>query len=322
MRTGKLSDLAARRTKLGMHGDGGNLWLQVTGDANRPARSWLFRFGRNGRERYMGLGPYPDVGLQEARDKAQDARRLLRDGKDPIEVKRSGEAAAALTAAQRMTFRQCAEAYIEAHRIGWKNQKHAAQWASTLESYAYPVFGDLQVQAINVTLVMKSIESIWKTKTETASRLRGRIEAVLDWAAVRQFRQGENPARWRGHLDHLLPERSKIQKVKHHPALAYAEVGGFMVELRKQEGAAARALQLAILTAGRTGEIIGARWEEIDLSEKVWTIPAVRMKVGREHRVPLSVPALAILDELGKTGKEGLVFPGRKSVTHCPRWRC
>ena len=312
MRTGKLSDLAARRTKLGMHGDGGNLWLQVTGDAKRPARSWLFRFGRNGRERYMGLGPYPDVGLQEARDKAQDARRLLRDGKDPIEVKRSGEAAAALTAAQRMTFRQCAEAYIEAHRMGWKNQKHAAQWPSTLEAYAYPVFGDLPVQAINVTLVMKSIEPIWKTKTETAFRLRGRIEAVLDWATVRQFRQGENPARWRGHLDHLLPERSKIQKVRHHPALAYAEVGGFMVELRKQEGAAARALQLAILTAGRTGEVIGARWQEIDLGEKVWTIPAVRMKVGREHRVPLSVPALAILDELGKTGKEGLVFPGRR----------
>jgi integrase len=312
MRAGKLSDLAVRRAKPGMHGDGGNLWLQVTGDAKRPARSWLFRFGRDGRERYMGLGPYPDVALQEARDKAQDARRLLREGKDPIEVKRSNEAAAALALAKGMTFRQCAEAYIEAHKDSWKNAKHAAQWPSTLEAYAHPVFGDLPVQAIDVALVMKAVEPIWRTRTETASRLRGRIEAVLDWATVRGSRQGENPARWRGHLDHLLPERSKVQKVRHHPALAYTEIGEFMSQLTQQEGASARALEFAILTAGRTNEIIGATWQEIALGERAWTIPAARMKSGKEHRVPVSVPALAILEGLAKTGKEGFIFPGGK----------
>ena len=252
MRTGKLNDLAVRRAKLGLHGDGGNLWLQVTGDAKRPARSWLFRFGRNGRERYMGLGPYPDVGLQDAREKAQDARRQLREGRDPIDAKRSSKAAAALAIAKGLTFRHCAVAYIEAHKDSWKNAKHAAQWPSTLEAYAYPVFGDLAVQAVDVPLIMKVIEPLWKTKTETASRLRGRIEAVLDWATVRGSRQGENPARWRGHLDHLLPERSKVQRVRHHPALAYAEIAAFTAKLKKQEGMATQALEFAILTAGRT----------------------------------------------------------------------
>jgi integrase len=211
-----------------------------------------------------------------------------------------------------MTFRQCAEAYIEAHRPSWKNAKHAAQWPSTLETYVYPVFGDSPVQAVDVGLIMRVLEPIWKTKTETASRLRGRIESILDWAAARGFRQGDNPARWRGHLRHLLPPRSRVQKVKHHAALPYREIGTFMKLLREQEGTSALALEFLILTMARTGEVIGATWEEIDLSAGIWTIPAVRMKAGKEHRVPLSEPALAILRRL-ETGKQGkFVFPGGK----------
>jgi integrase len=215
-----------------------------------------------------------------------------------------------------MTFKQCATAYIDAHRLGWKNEKHAAQWASTLEAYANPIFGDLPVQAIDTGLVMKALEPIWRTKTETASRLRGRIEAVLDWATVREFRRGDNPARRRGHLDKLLPQRAKVQKVRHHPALPYAEIGAFMASLRSQEGCAARALEFLILTAGRTGEVIGALWSEIDLAEGVWIVPASRMKAGKEHRVPLSAPAIKVIREQQAAAElvegrlNGFVFPG------------
>ena len=313
MPAGKLSELRVKHSKLGMHGDGGNLWLQVSGKLEQPARSWLLRFTHNRRARYMGLGPYPDVTLAQAREKAQDARRLLRAGKDPIEERRAQVAAQALAAAKAMTFQQCAKAYIEAHKAGWKNPKHAAQWSSTLEAYAYPVFGHLPVQAVDVGLVMKAVEPIWGAKTETASRLRGRVEAVLDWATVRGFRTGENPARWRGHLDHLLPARSKVQKVEHHAALPYSAIGAFMAELRGQEGASARALEFAILTAGRTGEIIGAAWNEIDLEARHWTVPAERMKGSREHRVPLAEPALKILQEQAKVNQRGFVFPGGKA---------
>ena len=211
-----------------------------------------------------------------------------------------------------MTFDACAAAYIEAHKTSWRNEKHRDQWRNTLNSYASPVFGSLPVQAIDVALVMKVLEPIWKTKSETASRLRGRIEAVLDWATVRSYREGENPARWRGHLDKLLPARSKIQKVEHHPALPHDEIGDFMAMLRGQDGTAARALEFLILTAARTGEIIGARWDEIDLEDKIWVVPGARMKAGREHRVPLSGAALAILEQMREIREGDFVVPGGK----------
>lgn len=177
-----------------------------------------------------------------------------------------------------MTFKACAEAYIEAHRVGWRSPKHAAQWRSTLGAYAYPVFGDLPVRSVDVALVMKALEPIWAAKTETASRVRGRVQAVLDCATARGYRQGDDPARWRAHLENLLPKRSKVQRVEHHPALPYGEIGEFMVAVRAEEGVAARAFEFAILTATRTAEVIGARWSEIDLAEKLWIIPAVRIK--------------------------------------------
>src|SRR5262249_22805187 len=201
--------------------------------------------------------------------------------------------------AKAITFKSCADAYIAAHRAGWRNAKHAAQWEATLATYAYPVLGGLPVQAIDTALVMKVIEPLWQTRTETASRLRGRIEVVLDWAKVRGYRNGaENPARWRGHLDHLLPARSKVQRVENHAALPYVELPAFMSALRDREGVASRALEFTILTAARVGEVIGARWNEFDLLDKTWTVPANHMKANKEHRVPLSDRALTILQEL------------------------
>ena len=211
-----------------------------------------------------------------------------------------------------MTFDQCADAYLAAHRAGWRNAKHAAQWSSTLATYVSPIFGNLPVQAIDVALVTKALEPIWTAKPETASRMRGRIESILDWAKVRGYRDGENPARWRGHLDHLLPARAKVSKVRHHAALPYDELAGFMGKLRAQGGTSARALEFAILTAARTGEVIGARWAEIDLPGKTWTIPAERMKAGREHRVPLSAAALAILETQAALTENEFVFPGQQ----------
>jgi integrase len=211
-----------------------------------------------------------------------------------------------------MTFRECAERYIAAHRVGWRNAKHAEQWRSTLATYAFPIFGDLPVQAIDLGLVMKAIEPIWASKTETASRLRGRIESILDWAATRGYRQGDNPARWRGHLENLLPKRTKVRKVQHHAALPYGRVGDFIQALQQQRGVAAMALELCILTATRTSETIGARWQEVDLRETVWTIPADRIKAGKEHRIPLSAPAVAILQKLAAARSSDFVFPGGK----------
>ncbi|GEO42759.1 phage integrase [Skermanella aerolata] len=311
---GQLTALAVTRlTKPGLYADGGGLYLRV---GPSGAKSWVFRFRVDGKRRDMGLGPVHAVTLAGAREKATSCRTERFDGRDPLAGRQARNLAAKLEASKAMTFCQCAAAYIDAHRLGWKNEKHAAQWASTLETYANPVFGDLPVQAVNTALVMKALEPIWRTKTETASRVRGRIEAVLDWATVRDFRQGDNPARWRGHLDHLLPLRAKVQKVQHHPALPYAEIGTFMTSLRSQEGHAARALEFLILTAGRTGEVIGARWGEISLAEGIWTVPASRMKAGREHRIPLSAPVIKLLRDQqaaaemveGRPG--GFVFPG------------
>lgn len=296
--------------KPGLHADGAGLYLHVS---KSGARSWIFRWKRDGRLRDMGLGPLNTISLAEARDKALACRKLKYDGRDPIEERQAQRQAAKLETAKAMTFKDCAKAYIAAQRAGWKNPKHAAQWPATLETYVYPILGGLPVQAVDVGLVMKAVEPIWTSKPETASRVRGRIESVLDWAAARGYRQGENPARWRGHLENLLPKKSKVRRVEHHAALPYAELAGFMVELREQEGVGARALEFAILTAARTGEVIGATWAEIDLEGRLWTISAERMKAGREHRVPLSEPAVAILRTMAgvRTGK--YVFPGGRA---------
>ena len=311
MRIGKLTALAVQRAKRrGYYNDGGGLYLRV---AESGSKSWVFRFRAAGKLREMGLGPVATLGLKEARERALACRRLRLDGIDPIEKRKAARSEAALKAANALTFRECAERYIAAHHDSWKNAKHAAQWPATLETYAYPVFGELPVDAVDVDLVIKAVEPIWKIKTETASRLRGRIEAVLDWATVRRLRHGENPARWRGHLNRLLPQRSKVQKVQHHAALPYSEIGGFMAELQKLEGAAAGALEFAILTATRTSEVLGAKWEEIDFAERVWTIPAERMKAGREHRVPLPAAGLAILVAMSAIRMNDYVFPGARA---------
>ena len=262
--------------------------------------------------RDMGLGSAADVPLADAREKAADARKMLSDGIDPIEHRKTARADHALDVAKAVTFETCADAYVAAHRAGWRNAKHSWQWAATLKAHAYPTLGKLPVGEIDVGLVLKVLEPIWKTKTETASRLRGRIENVLDWARVRGYHQGDNPARWRGNLDHLLPKRSKVQKVTHHPALPYAQVGAFVSDIRKQGGTAARALEFVILTATRTSEAIGAQWHEIDLDAALWTVPADRIKGGKEHRVPLSAPALALIKAQAKTKNGEFVFLGLK----------
>jgi integrase len=297
--------------QVGMHGDGGGLYLQVTEGADgTPRKSWLFRYSVGGRERQMGLGPLHDVSVAEARDRAVAARELRRAGKDPITEREASRVVNGLLAAKTMSFDECATAYVAVHRSGWRNVKHASQWANTISAYCSPVFGRLPVQAIDVGLVMKVLEPIWTTKPETASRVRGRIERILDWAKVRGYRDGDNPARWRGHLNHLLPARGKIRKVKHHAALPYGEIPAFLAALRTRNAVAARALEFAILTAARTGEVIGAKWDEIDLDGRVWTIPAARMKAGEEHRVPLSDNAAEILKHMKKDQQNDQVFPG------------
>jgi integrase len=299
-----------------MHCDGGGLYLRVTPEG---AKQWVLRYMLNRRPRWMGLGPLALYGLQEARTKALSARKLRHEGIDPIEARRAERARKRLEEAKAMTFRQCAEDYINSHRAGWRNGKHAGQWNATLATYAFPVIGGLPVQSVDTGLVLKILEPIWKAKPETAGRLRGRIESILDYAKVRNYREGENPARWRGHLNKLLPARSKVHRVEHHAALSYAELSDFLARLHEQEGIAARALEFLILTAARTGEVIGARWNEIDLLDKTWTVPDERMKAHREHRVPLSARALAILGEMQAARQddsdEAFVFPGRKSKT-------
>jgi integrase len=294
----------------GYYADGGNLVLQVS---RAQTKSWLFRYTLGGRAREMGLGPLHAVSLASAREKAERYRGLLVDQIDPITTRDAERAARALAAARAMSFSQCAAAYIQSHRAKWRNAKHAAQWNNTLETYAYPVVGGLNVTDVDTAGVLKILEPIWTQKHETATRLRQRIEAVLNWASARGYRSGENPARWRGHLQNLLPALSKSTLVQHHAALPYDQMGEFLQTLRAQAGVAARALEFAILTAARTGEVIGATWEELDLERKVWTVLAKRMKAGREHRVPLSELALAALDQMKEIsrGAGAPVFPGQ-----------
>lgn len=295
----------AKKTEPGRYGDGGGLWLQI---GPTGAKSWIFRYQMNGRARQMGLGSVDTFGLKEARERARAARQLVADGVDPIDAKHRKLAAAKAENAKAVTFDEAARRYIEAHQAGWKNQKHGAQWAATLKEYASPTIGALPVALIDTAHVMTILEPIWATKTETASRVRGRIEAVLDWSKARHYRDGENPARWRGHLDKLLPARSRVAKVRHHAALSYADLPAFAARIRANPFVSARALEFLVLTAARTGESIGAQWSEIDLDAALWTVPAERMKGGREHRVPLCDRAVSILNALPRDG--AFVFPG------------
>ena len=311
MKTAKLSAaFCTKVAKAGRYGDGGGLYLLVKPDLRK---TWVFRFRDRitGRQCDMGLGPFGphDVTLAAARVQAGMFRAMLREipPRNPIEARRAALQDAKLAHARHMTFGDCARRYIEAHKAGWRNGKHAAQWTATLETYATDLL-PLPVAEIDTALVMKCLEPIWTDKTETATRVRQRMESVIDWATARKFRRGENPARWKGHLDKLLPAAAKLKNVQHRPALPYAEIGAFMIELRGVDTLAARALEFQILTAGRPGEVVGAMWNEIDLKGKTWTIPAQRMKAGKEHTIPLSPRAVEILKALPRASE--FVFPG------------
>jgi integrase len=304
----RLSALSAsRESEPGLYPDGKGLYLRI---GPSGAKSWIFRFRAGGKRRDMGLGAYPAITLAEARQKAEECRKSRTSGIDPVETRKAQVMAQRLEDAKAVTFREAAERYIAAHSAGWRNSKHAAQWPSTLETYVYPVFGHLPVDAIDTNLVLKVLEPIWTTKTETATRVRGRIESVLGWAKSYGLRTGENPALWRGHLSNLLAPRSKVHRIKHHAALNYAEIGTFMERLRRQDGISPRALEFAILTATRTSETIEATWDEIDLTKAMWTLPGERMKAGVEHRVPLSNAAMAVLNAMREVRQNEFVFPG------------
>jgi integrase len=294
----------------GMWADGGGLYLRVTAAG---ARGWIYRYQIAGRRREMGVGPYPLVTLAEARQRAHDARKLVMVGTDPIDAKRASAVAQAVEKAKAVpTFRQVAEQYIVNHRPAWRNEKHAGQWAATLATYVHPVMGDLPADEVDTPTILRVLEPLWHTKTETASRLRGRIEAVLDFAKACGHRTGENPSRWKGHLDHVLPAKGKVAPVEHHAAMPYADLPAFWPRLQAADGMGARALEFAILTACRTSEVLGARWDEIDMGAAVWTIPAARMKAGAEHRVPLTAPALALLRKMAAIREGEYVIAGQR----------
>jgi integrase len=307
-RARELTALAVSKLKAeGRYAVGGaaGLHLRVAGNS----RTWVLRIKVAGRRRDMGLGAFPEVSLAEARQRALEQRKAVARGIDPIEERQAQRAREAATIANSKTFEESARAYIEAHATGWKSAKHAAQWTATLETYAFPILGKLPVAAVDTARVLQVLTPIWTSKTETASRLRGRIESILDWAKVRGYRQGENPARWKNNLRHQLPARSKVQKVQHHAALPYVRVGAFMADLRKREGMSPRALEFVILTAARSGEVRGATWREINLKILRWTIPASRMKREKEHVVPLSPAAVKFLNSLPRIAKSDFVFP-------------
>ena len=304
----RMSALKASRIKEpGLHADGGGLYLQV---GRGDARSWIFRYTAGGRERQMGLGPAHTVSLAEARDMALELRKVRLKGVDPIEARKAAQETARRERASAVTFSQAVSEYIRLNKAGWRNDKHAAQWTSTLKTYAEPIIGALPVASIDANDILRVLEPIWIDKAETASRVRGRMEAVLDWSTVRGQRTGDNPARWRGNLEMLLPAKSKVRKVTHHAAIDRADLPKFMAQLSQQVGTAARALEFTVLTATRTSEVLGARWEEIDLQAEIWTIPADRMKAGKEHKVALSERALAVLKPLAAVRTSEWLFPG------------
>jgi integrase len=309
-----LDALTVSRLKVpGLHAVGGidGLYLQVSASGSR---SWILRYSIAGKRRDMGLGSFPEVSLAEAREQAQKARSKVREGTDPILERKRLKSALIAEYASSTTFAEAARSYIAAHESAWKNSKHAAQWTNTLETYAYPVIGDVWVKDVTVAHIMKILEPIWTTKNETAMRLRGRIESVLDAAKVRGQREGENPARWKGHLENLLANISRKARTKHHPALPYEQIPVFMSELRAMEGVSARALEFLIFTVARSGEVRGAAPKELNMNKAEWVIPAERMKAKKEHHVPLSSHAVALVEKQ-TTDKEGTyLFPGRNGM--------
>ncbi|WOZ79101.1 tyrosine-type recombinase/integrase [Kosakonia sacchari] len=314
----ELSGLAVSRLKAeGSYAVGGvdGLYLRIRGQS----RSWILcvamgvrvnALGRTVPKRLnMGLGPYPEVSLAEARDKARELRKQIRNGVNPLQEKHAQKAQQSEIARKQKTFSECCDDVLEIKASELKNKKHVAQWRATLETYAYPVIGQKAVSEITKMDVLAILEPIWLTKNETASRLRGRIETVLDYAKAKEYFEGDNPAAWKGMLKPLLPLPSKVQTQKHHAALPYSDIGAFMGELRQRQGISARALEFAILTVARSGEIRGAEWDEIDLAGKTWTIPGTRMKAGKEHRVPLSDAAVALLKDLPRFADNNYIFP-------------
>ncbi|MGB7125825.1 MAG: tyrosine-type recombinase/integrase [Methylovirgula sp.] len=304
--------------------DGGGLYLQVTKGTAGLCRSWVFRYAvkdrfveRDGKRwqatRYMGLGPIADISLNEARELARDQRKLLREGRDPIAERDRRVADNVRAQASIVTFAECAALFIRQKEPDWKNEKHAKQWRATLARYASPVIGKMSVADIQFEHVTKVLGAVWKDKPETANRVRGRIENILEFATVNKWRTGDNPARWKGNLSVTLPKPTKVRPIEHRPALPYSDVPAFLAQLRLREGAAARALEFAILTGARSGEVRGMTWSEISLREKLWTVPAERMKGSREHRVPLSERAREILEQVGDaSGRSAgaIVFAG------------
>lgn len=296
-----------------MHNDGDGLYLRVKSPGSA---SWLYRYRTNGKLRDMGLGAYPAVTLSEARDLATDARKLAKTGTDPLEARKRSRAELAVeqrrAAALATTFESVAQDYIDSQRAGWKNAKHASQWSNTLATYAFPVIGDLPPNEITTEHLLKILRPIWTQVPETASRVRNRIELVLDAAKAVGLREGENPARWRGHLDKLFPKRSKVSRVVHHPALPWQEAPAFITELRNHNSLSHRALEMTILTCCRTSEVLEARWDELDLNEGIWTIPEERMKAGKSHRIPLTSPLRSLLESLNRIDDSPFLFPGQK----------
>ena len=307
----RLKDLQIRRlSKPGSYPDGEGLYIQVR---TSGAKDWFYRYEVDGKGRKRGLGPYPTLSLEQARNDALECRQLRQQGIDPVDYAKAQRQKEALEEAKSFTFKECALAYINSHNRGWKNRKHESQWRNTLETYAYPTIGDISVQDIDIGLVMDVLEPIWYEKTETASRVRQRIENILDWATVKQYRSGDNPALWRGRLDKLLPKRVKVQKPIHFPAMDYRELPEYFRALRKRDSVATRALAFTILTAARNGEARAVTSDELDIKGKIWIIPDSRMKAGREHRVPLSAEALKIVNEMEpfKRHTDHFIFPGQ-----------
>lgn len=317
-----LRTLQITHAKEGLHSDGGGLYLQVS---KGGGKSWIFRYQIRGRRRAMGLGSLIDVSPAQARARAEELKQIARKGRDPLEEHRveaerlalEEKAQAKAETRSRATFRMVSSDYIAAHEAGWKNAKHAKQWKSTLETYVYPMIGDLPIHEVTTQHVLDILNPIWTTKTETASRVRSRIELIVSFAKARGWFEGENPAVWRGHLAVLMPASSKVKRVKHHPALSWRKMGAFMSKLREMPGISPRALEFTILTAARSGEVRGARWSEIDLKDGLWVVPAARMKAGKAHRVPLSDDAKALLKALPSLDDDqddALVFPGPRSL--------